>query len=152
LSETPLLRIRSANDAVLAGDGAFVLYWMTAYRRLHSNFALQRAVEWSNRLGKPLVILDALRVGYPWASERLHRFILDGMIDNARDAGPFPVRYLSYVERRRGEGRGLAEGLARHACVTVTDDFPCFFHPTLYHRVVREGGRWVSAEAIVARS
>lgn len=146
LSETPVLRIRTANDAAPRRDGAFVLYWMTAYRRLNSNFALQRAVEWSNKLGKPLVILDALRVGYPWASERLHRFILDGMIDNARDAEPFPVRYLSYVERRRGEGSGLAEGLARHACVTVTDDFPCFFHPTLYYRVV---ARWPSCVELV---
>ena len=46
------------------------------------SFALDRAVGWARELGKPLVILEALRVGYPWASDRLHRFVLDGMADN----------------------------------------------------------------------
>ena len=37
---------------------------------------------WARRLRRPLVVLEALRCGYPWASDRLHRFVLDGMADN----------------------------------------------------------------------
>ena len=29
------------------------------------------------------MILEALRCGYPWASDRLHRFVMEGMKDNA---------------------------------------------------------------------
>lgn len=47
---------------------------MIAGRRLRYNFALDRALEHCRALPKPLVIFEALRVGYPWASDRLHRF------------------------------------------------------------------------------
>ncbi len=119
---------------------------MTAYRRLHFNFALQRAVELATDLNKPLVILEAVRVGYRWASDRFHRFILDGMIDNQQEAEKTSVRYLAYVEPKRGHGHGLVSTLAQAACATITDDFPCFFHPTLYTGVVR---RWPSYVELV---
>ena len=48
---------------------------MIASRRVTWNFALDRAVEWAEKLQKPLVILEALRCGYPWASDRMHRFV-----------------------------------------------------------------------------
>ena len=56
---------------------------MIAARRSSSNFALDRAIAWSNELRLPLVVLEALRVDYPYASDRLHRFVIDGMADNA---------------------------------------------------------------------
>ena len=36
----------------------FVLYWMTATRRLSWNYALDRAVDWALELDLPLVILS----------------------------------------------------------------------------------------------
>ena len=65
-------------------DGDCVVYWMTAFRRLHWNFALQQAVGRARELGKPLLILEGLRCGYRWASDRFHRFVLDGMGEHAR--------------------------------------------------------------------
>jgi deoxyribodipyrimidine photo-lyase len=68
----PAVRIRVRNDRPLNPGGRFVLYWMVAYRRVTWNFALDRSLEWCEELGKPLVILEALRVDYRWASDRLH--------------------------------------------------------------------------------
>ena len=48
-------------------------------RRTRFNFGLQRAVECSAALRKPLVVLEALRCDYPWASDRFHQFVLEGM-------------------------------------------------------------------------
>ena len=79
----PLLRIRPLNDLPPAGGGEYVLYWMIAFRRTTWNHSLDRALEWCRDLRKPLVILEALRAGYPWASDRIHRFVIDGMADNA---------------------------------------------------------------------
>lgn len=112
-----------------AGD--YVLYWMTGFRRIGFNFSLQRAVEWAGELGRPLVVLEALRCDYPWASDRLHRFVLDGMVANARRLGETTVTYYAYVEGRRAEGRGLLEALASRANVVVTDDYPAFFVPRM---------------------
>jgi len=130
----PASRIRTCNNAPIRIDGEFVLYWMIAFRRLSSNFSLQRAVELAVELRKPLVIFEPLRVGYQWASDRIHRFVIDGMAENAsrvaalKNAG---VVYYPYVEPRADTGKGLLAALASRACVVVTDDFPSFFLPRM---------------------
>jgi len=57
---------------------------MRAFRRPGWNFALQRAVDHARLLDRPLVILEALRCGYRWASDRVHAFVIEGMEDNRR--------------------------------------------------------------------
>ena len=125
----PEVRLRHLNRAGARPDGDYVLYWMTAYRRTGWNFALQRAADWAQRLGKGLVVLEALRCDYPFASDRLHRFILDGMADNAAALEGRPVSYHPFVETTPGAGRGLLAALAERACVVVADDAPVFFLP-----------------------
>ncbi len=125
----PSIRIRQMNRGQINSAGDCVLYWMIANRRTHWNFALQRAVEWAVELRKPLLILEALRSDYPWASDRFHRFVLDGMADNAKSLSGSGAGYYPYVEMAPGDGRGLLETLAENACIVVTDDLPAFFLP-----------------------
>jgi len=92
---------------------------MTAFRRITFNFALERAVEWSAELGKPLIVIEALRVDYPWASDRMHRFIVDGMADNQRRIAETPAVFYPYIERapgrqRAGGSAGCAGVRGRH--------------------------------------
>ena len=127
----PAVRIRRINDAPVRPERAFVLYWMIAARRARSNFALERSVELALELARPLVVFEPLRAGYPWASDRLHAFVLQGMAGNARAFARTPVRYFPYVEARPGEGSGLLESLAADAAVVITDDAPVFFLPRM---------------------
>lgn len=128
----PDARIRHVNDAPIRAERPFVLYWMIAARRVPYNYALERAADHAESLGKPLLVLEALRVGYPWASDRLHRFVLEGMADNAeRLRGIEGALHYPYVERVAGEGRGLLRTLADSAAVVVTDDYPAFFLPAM---------------------
>jgi deoxyribodipyrimidine photo-lyase len=127
----PAARVRACNEAFVNPAGAFVLYWMTAARRTRYNFGLQRGVERAVQLGKPLVVLEALRSGYRWASDRLHRFVLDGMAENARRLVGTGVLYHPYVEPAEGAGKGLLGALAARAALVVTDDFPAFFLPRM---------------------
>lgn len=131
LKPVPSIRIRSLNDRPVNGDGELVLYWMTSARRTRWNFGLQRAAERAADVKKPLVILEALRCDYPWASDRLHAFILNGMEDNRRALAGKRVLYHPYVERGTGEGKGLLAALSARAVVVVTDDFPAFFLPRM---------------------
>ncbi len=123
----PAIRIRSCNDSAVRSDGRYVLYWMTAFHRTSSNFALQRAVEWCRTLGKPLLVLDVLSCGDPWAGDRLHRFALDGMAELAHRLARSAARYYPHVETEPDAGVGLIAALAQQACVVVTDDFPTRF-------------------------
>jgi deoxyribodipyrimidine photo-lyase len=131
LISVPKIRVRQCNSAPVCADGRFVLYWMIAFRRATWNFALDRAVEWAERLGKPLVVLEALRCDYPWASDRMHSFILDGMAENACRFEGTGVLHYPFVEFEPNAGKGLLRAMAAHACVLVTDDFPCFFLPRM---------------------
>jgi deoxyribodipyrimidine photo-lyase len=130
-SKVPKIRIRAANNAPVRTDGNYVLYWMIANRRLCYNFSLDRALEHCEALAKPLLIFEGLRVGYRWASDRLHRFVIDGMADNAETCAAHGVRYFPYIEPRPDQDKGLLAALAEEACVIVTDEFPCFFLPRM---------------------
>ena len=132
------VRIRLLNDAPVRESGTFVLYWMTAARRMHDNFGLQRAAEWAVRLKKPVVVLEALRCDYPYSSDRLHGFILEGMAENLKSNHGARCLYYPYVERKQGEGKGLVQALAALSAVVVTDDFPCFFLPRMHAAASRQ--------------
>lgn len=119
----------------------YVLYWMIANRRLGWNYSLDRALEHCQQLGKPLVILEALRCDYPWASDRIHRFVIQGMAEKAERLGVVgggEITYYPYVEPTRGAGKGLLAALTKQACVVVTDDFPCFFLPQMVAAAARK--------------
>jgi deoxyribodipyrimidine photo-lyase len=133
----PAIRIRNCNLAPVRGFGSYMLYWMIANRRLTYNFALDRALEYCRELRKPLVILEPLRCGYQWASDRFHRFVIDGMAENADACARHRIRYYPYVEPTPGGGKGLLEAFAEEACVVITDEFPCFFLPRMVAAAAR---------------
>ncbi len=124
-------RVRVTPDRDLNREGDYVLYWMTSARRLHWNHALDRALAWCVESDRPLVILEALRAGYDFASHRLHRFVMDGMAEKVAAPLPRGVTYFPYVETSTGSGAGLLETLMEKAVVVVGDDFPTFFLPNM---------------------
>jgi deoxyribodipyrimidine photo-lyase len=134
------------NASPVRHDGKFVLYWMVASRRTRFNFGLQRALDRARELARPLVVLEALRCDYPWACERFHHFVLDGMADNAERFRPSDVYYYPYVEPQPGADKGLLSELGRHACSIVTDDFPAFMLPRMLEAAARQSA--VQMEAI----
>jgi deoxyribodipyrimidine photo-lyase len=131
-------RLRLLNDARIASGGDYVLYWMQIYRRLERNHALEHALRCAGELGKPLVVYEGLRLDYPWASRRHHRFVLEGMVANAARAAELGLSYWPFVETEKGQGRGLLRGLSARASLVVTDDFPCFIVPAQAEALARK--------------
>jgi len=133
----PRERVRDVNHAPVRADGAFVLHWMTMNRRTRSNPALERAAELARELSRPVLVLEPLRCDYPYASDRLHAFVLRGMADNARRLAGRAL-YHPWVERRPGEGKGLLRALGGHACAVVADDHPGSFLPRMLEAAARQ--------------
>jgi len=134
----PNSRVNVACGRPLQADGDYVLYWMTAARRARSSFALQHAVWHANELGRPLLVLEALRAGHEHNTARVHRFVLDGMAVNAARFGSAGVTHFAYVEPDAGAGRGLLAALSTRACVVVTDEFPAYFLPRMLASAARQ--------------
>lgn len=136
----PKIRITAITDQAVGDSGDYVLYWMTAARRLRYNFGLQRAVEWSNKLQRPLLIFDAVRTNYRWACDRFHQFLIDGIVERSAQLSSSKAAHLAYIEPDANHGAGLMETLAQKACIIVADDYPCFFHPALYWKIAAKWG------------
>lgn len=112
-------------------EGKYVLYWMTANRRLTSNFGLQRAVDWAEHLRRPLLIFEPLGCRARWNNDRIHAFVLDGMRDHRSECMKRNIAYLPYVEPRPGAGKEVLSYLAHRAAAIITDDFPCYIIPAM---------------------
>jgi len=124
IDAVPSLRLGVLHDRPPKADGAYVVYWMTAARRTRWSFALQRAIGWARELGRPLLIVEVLSCGGRWDGERHHRFVLQGMQENAARLADRPALYYPYVEPQPGECRKLFAAVAGQACVVLTDDYP----------------------------
>jgi deoxyribodipyrimidine photo-lyase len=125
------VRITPLNQAPIASRGDHVVYWMIAARRTRWNPALDHAIARAKALDRPLIIVEPLRVAYPWASDRLHRFVIDGMAANAAACAAAKITYHPYVEPTPGAGKGMIAALAARAACVITDEWPGMFLPRM---------------------
>ncbi len=110
-------------------SGRFVLYWSQIFRRPRHNHALNYAIERANELGLPVVVYEGLRHDYPWASDRIHVFMLQGAQQSAREFSRRGIPHIFLLERNAKERRKAVSLLAKSAALVVTDFYPCFIIP-----------------------
>ena len=97
--QVPYSRVTTLKDITPdVNSSKFVIYWCIAFKRTKYNFALQRAVEWANKLSQPLVILEPLILDYPMSSLRFHKFMMDGMKEVSEDISKTKAYYYPFVE------------------------------------------------------
>lgn len=130
------LRVHAAGQSGPRPGGAFVLYWMQGVAlRSRANFALNFAIAQANRLRLPVLVYQGLRQDYPWASDRLHTFILESVADLQADFADRGIQYAFHLETAAARPSRVAGAdsplvaLARRAAVVVTDFFPTFIQP-----------------------
>ena len=103
--------------------GTFVLYWMHNAVRAHENPALDAARLTAEELGLPLLVYHAISERYPFASDRLHTFMLEGARDVQREFAEKRIHYVFHLERDGHRGPYLKQ-LADRAAVVITEDVP----------------------------
>ena len=116
-------RIVRHRDAPLRGGAGYVLYWTRTASRATENPALDVALTVGNALGLPVLAYHAVSERYPYASDRHHWFILEGMRDLADAYAERGVAYACHVERPGHRGPWLRV-LADTAALVVTEHLP----------------------------
>ncbi len=119
-------RVRILNDRAFRPDAEYVLYWAQMNRRAQSNHALEYAARLANESDLPLLVYEGLTYDYPYASDRLHTFLLEGAPDTARRLRSLGIGYIFYLRRRYSDPNDILYRLARRARAVVTDDYPTF--------------------------
>jgi deoxyribodipyrimidine photo-lyase len=128
-------RVVRINDATPNREARYVLYWMQMYKRVENNHALIYAIRKANEFDLPLVVYEGLKYYYPWASDRIHTFILEGVEEKRRAFEKLGIRYIFYLQRDETSPRQTVAKLAKDAAAIVTDDFPCFIIPEHNRRI-----------------
>ena len=128
-------RVVSLNDKPINNNARYVLYWMQMFKRTSHNHALVWAIRKANELKLPLVVYEGLKYYYPWASDRLHTFILEGVEEKRKEFERLGIRYIFYLQKDETSPKNTVAALAKGAALIVTDDFPCFIIPEHNRRI-----------------
>ena len=123
-----------ANNKPLNLDGTHIVYWMTSARRTRWNHALEHAIGLANEHNVPLIVVECLALGHRWANDRIHTFVLQGMIDNRKLFESSPVTYIPYVETKKSQAGGLLQSFAKDAVAVVIDDYPTYMPREVAHK------------------
>jgi deoxyribodipyrimidine photo-lyase len=155
VSETPPLpaalssgreapRARPLNAAP-TGEGPFVLCWLQQALRARDNPVIDAAIRLANTLKLPVLVYHGLREDYPYASDRLHRFILGASRDLALGCKERGLACVQYVDRAEKREKGLVYRLAAQAAAVVLEDQPAFVAQWQAERVAAKTGTAVFA-------
>src|SRR5262249_45187879 len=96
-------RVRPLNDIQVDPVGEYILYWAQMNRRVMGNHALLHAITLANEIGRPVLYYEGLTNTYPYANDRMHTFILQGVPDTARELAPLGIGYAFYLRRQKTE-------------------------------------------------
>lgn len=122
-------RINQLNNSAENTKGRYVLYWMQMFKRASKNYALNFAIQMANDRGLPLVVYEGLKYYYPWANDRIHTFILEGVEEKRKEFAAQGIRYVFYLQKTKKDLKNTVAKLAKNASLVVTDDYPCFIIP-----------------------
>jgi len=119
-------RARILNSAPVRGDADYVMYWAQVNRRVESNHALAYAAEMANELRLPLLYYEELSCASPYAGDRSHTFILEGVPDTAAALTRRGIGYCFHVRRRQSDPEDALYRVAEKAAAVISDDYPAF--------------------------
>ena len=122
------LRTRKLTDRYIISRGRdYVLCWLMQALRADENPVIDAAVALGNERGLPVVVVHTLDHTYPYASHRLHRFILEASRELEAGVEERGLRFVRVV-RRPGEAPTVeaVAALAERAGAVLVDDVPTF--------------------------
>lgn len=100
-------RVRALNDRAPNADGRFVLCWLQQALRARDNPVIDASVRLGNALALPVLIYHGVREDYPYASDRLHCFILGASRDLAIGCRERGLACVQHVDRAGHREKGL---------------------------------------------
>ncbi|WP_174279707.1 deoxyribodipyrimidine photo-lyase [Sphingomonas bacterium] len=119
-------RVVALNDRPVRSPAHYVLCWLQQALRATDNPVIDAAVRLGNAWRLPVLVYHGLREDYPYASDRLHRFILGASRDLERDVAARGLACVQFIDRASHREKGLVYRLAAQAACVVAEDQPGF--------------------------
>ncbi|MFD1950735.1 deoxyribodipyrimidine photo-lyase [Sphingomonas arantia] len=138
-------RVRPLNAEAVRPDGRYVLCWLQQALRANDNPVIDAAIRLGNALGLPVLVYQGVREYYPYASDRLHSFMLAAGRDLARDCAARGIACVQHVDRAEVREKGLVYRLAADSAAVLVEDQPTFVARWQSERVAARADRAVLA-------
>ncbi len=119
-------RVRSLNDRAVDANGSYVLCWLQQALRADDNPVIDAAIRLANALRRPVLVYHGVREDYPYASARLHHFIIGASRDLGRDCRARGLACVQHVDRAGVREKGLVYRLGAMAAAIIVEDQPSF--------------------------
>jgi deoxyribodipyrimidine photo-lyase len=119
-------RVRRLNNRPVAAPARYVLCWLQQALRAPDNPVIDAAIRLGNAWGLPVLVYHGVREDYPYASDRLHRFILGASRDLEAGCARRGLACVQFVDRVAKREKGLVYRLATGAAAVVLEDQPAF--------------------------
>ena len=133
-------RTRRLNKHAVRDGADYVLCWLQQALRAEHNPVIDAAIAAGNEHGLPVVVYHGLDNRYPYASHRLHRFILEASRDLEAGVAGRGLRFVRYVRRPDKLEEGLVYRLCERAAMLATDDQPAYVARWQADRVADRAG------------
>ena len=102
---------------------------MQIFKRVSHNFALNFAINAANERKLPLVVYEGLKYYYPWANDRLHTYILEG-VEEKRSAFANRASVMCFIlQRHERDPRDTVARLANDAALSSPTTFRALSFP-----------------------
>ncbi|WP_445190787.1 deoxyribodipyrimidine photo-lyase [Sphingomonas sp. Tas61C01] len=103
-----------------------MLCWLQQALRAYDNPVIDAAIRLANTMQLPVLVYHGVRKDYPYASDRLHHFILGASVDLADGCRRRGLAVVQHVDRAERREKGLAYRLCIDAAALVLEDQPTF--------------------------
>ena len=119
-------RVRPLNDSAPNAGGRFVLCWLQQALRARDNPVIDAGIRLGNALALPVLVYHGVREDYPYASDRLHHFILGASRDLGAECRERGLACVQHVDRAGHREMGLVHRLGAEAAAIMLEDQPTF--------------------------
>ncbi len=119
-------RVRALNDRTPNAGGCYVLCWLQQALRARDNPVIDASIRLGNALALPVLVYHGVREDYPYASDRLHHFILKASRDLGTGCRERGLACVQHIDRDGHREKGLVHRLGANAAAIVLEDQPTF--------------------------
>ena len=114
---------------IINDDGEFILVWLRQTIRGHSHPTIDAAVSLGNELNKPVIVIHCIEIDYPYASGRLHYFLMGASKETYNSLKKSEIRFYSYLENETGQFKKFVKRHCSNIIAIFTDE-----HFTTYRK------------------
>lgn len=119
-------RVRALDRREIRPSARYVLCWLQQALRARDNPVIDAAILIGNALGLPVLVYHGIREDYPYASARLHRFLLGASRDLGTDCRQRGIACIQHIDRADAREKGLVYRLAAESAAVLVEDQPTF--------------------------